>query len=92
MIFVVDAVATERLDECRQVLQNLLENSQISGKPVLLLANKQDLEGALDEIDIVERLNLEKIVNEQKCPTLVELCSALHFSKKLDIGIDNGYK
>ena len=37
-------------------------------------------------------LNLEKIVNENKCPTLVELCSALHFTKKIDIGIDNGYK
>lgn len=82
----------ERLEECRQVLQNLLRHSQISGKPILLLANKQDVDGALDEIDVVDHLNLEKLVNEQKCPTLVELCSALQFSKKIDIGIDNGYK
>ncbi|KAK6633446.1 hypothetical protein RUM44_004053 [Polyplax serrata] len=92
VIFVVDAIAVERLEECRQVLQNLLRHSQISGKPILLLANKQDVDGALDEIDVVDHLNLEKLVNEQKCPTLVELCSALQFSKKIDIGIDNGYK
>lgn len=80
------------MEECRKVLEKLLKNEQISGKPVLLLANKQDMEGALDEIDIVERLNVERLVNQQKCPTLVELCSARHFSKKMDIGIDNGYK
>lgn len=34
-----------------------------SGKPVLILANKQDLKGAMDDLDIVERLNIETIVN-----------------------------
>ena len=92
MIFVVDSIAVDRMEECRQVLENLIKNDEISGKPILLLANKQDVDGALDEIDIVDNLNLEKIVNENKCPTLVELCSALHFTKKIDIGIDNGYK
>lgn len=80
------------MDECRKILEDLLRHDQISGKPVLLLANKQDLDGALDEIDVVDRLNVERLVNEQKCPTLVELCSASHFSKKMDIGIENGYK
>lgn len=31
------------------------------------LANKQDQEGALAEADIIERLSLEKLVNENKC-------------------------
>lgn len=63
------------------------------------LANKQDVEGALDEIDVVERLNLEAIVNQQKCPTLVETCCAvpppnnskLHRAY-LDPGIQNGFR
>lgn len=33
----------------------------------LRLANKQDLEGALAEADIIENLSLEKLVNENKC-------------------------
>lgn len=63
------------------------------------LANKQDVEGALDELDVVEKLNLEAIVNEQKCPTLVETCSAVPApsSSKLrkayhDPGIQNGFR
>ena len=35
------------------------------------LANKQDQEGALDEIDVCDQLNLEDIVNECKCPCKV---------------------
>ena len=35
------------------------------------LANKQDKEGALDEIDLCERLNLENMVNHFKCPCRV---------------------
>lgn len=88
----MDAHDSDRMEECRQVLRKVLENDQISGKPVLLLANKQDLEGAFDEIDVVDYLNLEAVVNEQKCPTLVELCSALQFTKKVDVGIDNGFR
>jgi len=61
------------------------------------LANKQDKPGALDEIDIVDKLNVEGIVNKHRCPTLVETCSAIcDPSKKskdrLDPGIQNGYR
>ncbi|KAK7790852.1 hypothetical protein R5R35_010726 [Gryllus longicercus] len=76
IIFVVDASDMTRLDECRSVLNNLLTHPKLAGKPVLLLANKQDCEGALDELDIVEKLDLEALVNQQRCPTMVETCSA----------------
>ena len=35
------------------------------------LANKQDVQGALDEIDICEHLDLEETVNMNKCPCRV---------------------
>ncbi|RZF37047.1 hypothetical protein LSTR_LSTR012390 [Laodelphax striatellus] len=97
VIFVVDASDLGRLDECRKVLTELLKNEKLAGKPVLMLANKQDKEGALDELDIVERLNVEQLVNLQQCPTLVETCSAAapvpnRRKRKLDSGINNGYK
>ena len=35
------------------------------------LANKQDVDGALDELDICDRLRLEELVNQHKCPCRV---------------------
>ena len=36
--------------------------------PLHRLANKQDKPEALDEVDICELLNLESVVNSNKCP------------------------
>lgn len=68
-------------------------NPKLAGKPMLLLANKQDLTGSLDELDIVEKLHLEDLVNQQRCPTLVKACSSLEDSNttKLDDAIFKGY-
>lgn len=79
------------MDEVKRVLHNLLQHEKIAGKPILLLANKQDQENALDEIDLVDKLDLEKIVNENHCPTLVETCSATETRTKIDAGIKRGY-
>lgn len=93
VIFVVDSSDYCRLDEAKDVLRELLGHEKISGKPVLLLANKQDCDEALDELDLVEKLQLESLVNQRKCPTLVETCSATDLSKKtrVDPGIQKGY-
>lgn len=93
IIFVVDSSDYSRLDEAKQVLQDLLSNEKISGKPILLLANKQDNENALDEIDLVEKMQLEPLVNKRQCPTLVETCCAGQSSNNsiLDPGIRKGY-
>ncbi|GLV32137.1 ADP ribosylation factor-like 2 [Carabus blaptoides fortunei] len=95
IIFVLDASDCDRFNEVKSVLENLLSHRKISGKPLLVLANKQDNKEALDEIDVVENLGLEDLVNEKKCPTLVESCSAkeIHQSNnKIDPGIENGYR
>lgn len=48
-------------DTAKYNLQLILESS---GKPVLVLANKQDKSGALDDIDVVDKLNIEPLVNK----------------------------
>lgn len=91
----MDASDYDRFNEVKSVLENLLSHRKISGKPLLVLANKQDNKEALDEIDIVENLGLEDLVNEKKCPTLVESCSAKEINQnnnKIDPGIENGYR
>lgn len=93
IIFVIDSSDIERLDEAKQVLESVLSHEKVAGKPLLFLANKQDDENALDEIDLHEKLNLEDMVNTYHCPTLVECCSATYSGKKtkVDQGILNGF-
>ncbi|KAL3285211.1 hypothetical protein HHI36_019326 [Cryptolaemus montrouzieri] len=93
IIFVIDSSDYERIKEAKQVLQSVLSHEKVSGKPLLFLANKQDNENALDEIDLHENLSLEDIVNLYQCPTLVECCSATASKKKpkLDSGIKKGF-
>ncbi|XP_043394412.1 ADP-ribosylation factor-like protein 13B isoform X9 [Chelonia mydas] len=67
IIFVVDSSDTERMEETKETVTEVLRHPRISGKPILVLANKQDREGALAEADVIECLSLEKLVNEHKC-------------------------
>ncbi|XP_049882232.1 uncharacterized protein LOC126378105 [Pectinophora gossypiella] len=97
VIFVIDSSDFSRLDECKAVLEEVLSHDKISGKPVLILANKQDKSGALDDIDVVEKLNIEPLVNRYRCPTLVESYAAEDLQPKpkkkpkIDPGLRKGY-
>ncbi|XP_013145548.1 PREDICTED: ADP-ribosylation factor-like protein 13B [Papilio polytes] len=96
IIFVIDSSDFQRLEECKAVLEEVLSHDRISGKPVLVLANKQDKDGALDDIDVVEKLNIEPLVNKYRCPTLVEsytayLTDTKSNKPKIDPGLRKGY-
>ncbi|XP_051993507.1 ADP-ribosylation factor-like protein 13B isoform X2 [Xyrauchen texanus] len=91
VVFVVDSSDVQRIHETRDTMAEVLRHPRISGKPVLVLANKQDQDGALAEADIIESLSLEKLVNENKCICQIEPCSAvLGYGKKVDKSIKNG--
>jgi ADP-ribosylation factor related protein 1 len=45
-----------RLDECRLVLEDVLQNSEAEGVPLLILANKQDREDCVEVVRIKEGL------------------------------------
>ncbi|KAM5334185.1 ADP-ribosylation factor-like protein 13B isoform 2-T2 [Glossophaga mutica] len=91
VIFVVDSSDEERMEETKETMSEVLRHPRISGKPILVLANKQDKEGALGEADVIECLSLEKMVNEHKCLCQIEPCSAvLGSGKKIDKSIKKG--
>nr|XP_033796404.1 ADP-ribosylation factor-like protein 13B isoform X2 [Geotrypetes seraphini] len=91
VIFVVDSSDMERMEETKETMTEVLRHPRISGKPVLVLANKQDREGALAEADVIECLSLEKLVNENKCLCQIEPCSAvIGYGKKIDKSIRKG--
>ncbi|KAJ5552024.1 hypothetical protein N7535_000029 [Penicillium sp. DV-2018c] len=52
----VNAASSEfgRLDECRQVLESVLQNTDVAGVPILVLANKQDREDCVEVVRIKE--------------------------------------
>ncbi|KAK7107434.1 hypothetical protein V1264_015366 [Littorina saxatilis] len=93
VIYMVDSSTAERMDEVRETFRESLEHPHVSGKPVLLLANKQDKADALDEVDICEQLNLESVVNTNKCPCRIDTCTALRGTgKKMDPRMKEGLR
>lgn len=52
LVWVVDCADRMRLDACREELKKLLEEERLAGATLLVLANKQDLPGALSAQDI----------------------------------------
>ncbi|KAJ3461708.1 hypothetical protein MRS44_010261 [Fusarium solani] len=54
-----------RLDECRLVLEDVLQHSETEGVPLLILANKQDREDCVETIRIKEGL-VKKVMEGDK--------------------------
>ncbi|XP_077150216.1 ADP-ribosylation factor-like protein 13B isoform X1 [Ranitomeya variabilis] len=91
VVFVIDSSDVDRMEETKETVAEVLRHPKIAGKPVLVLANKQDREGAMAEADIIEFLSLEKLVNDNKCLCQIEPCSAvLGYGKKIDSHIRKG--
>uniref|UniRef100_H2ZKP5 ADP-ribosylation factor-like protein 13B n=1 Tax=Ciona savignyi TaxID=51511 RepID=H2ZKP5_CIOSA len=91
VIFVVDASDEERMEEGREELALVLQHPFIAGKPILLLANKQDVDGAMNEASVCDALQLEDVVNRNRCPCKVELCAAVTSKpKKMDPPLQRG--
>ncbi|XP_063704215.1 ADP-ribosylation factor-like protein 4C isoform X2 [Culicoides brevitarsis] len=61
IVFVVDSVDTERIEEAKMELMRTAKCPENIGVPVLVLANKQDLPGALDPKEIEKLLGLHEL-------------------------------
>ncbi|EDO44675.1 predicted protein [Nematostella vectensis] len=93
VVFVVDASNRERMDECRSILHETKQNPRVSGKPLLILANKQDLEGAMNDDEVYQSLDLGALIAKHKCPCQVYTCSAyIGQGNKIDKQIKKGFQ
>ncbi|KAG8475555.1 hypothetical protein CXB51_032366 [Gossypium anomalum] len=54
LVWVVDSSDLRRLDDCKMELDNLLKEERLSGASLLILANKQDIKGALTQAEIAK--------------------------------------
>jgi len=52
----VDAADQDKMEASKNEFHNLLDKPQLNGIPVLVLANKRDLPGALDEREVIDRM------------------------------------
>jgi ADP-ribosylation factor related protein 1 len=72
--------AQGRLEECRMVLEDVLQNEDTEGVPLLVLANKQDREDCVEVVRIKEGL-VRKVFEGEKGGSVrdsrVLPCSAL---------------
>ncbi|XP_044224438.1 ADP-ribosylation factor-like protein 14 [Thunnus albacares] len=74
IVFVVDSSDRQRLEEARRELENTLRSDQLRGRPLILLANKQDVNDALTGTEIKDQFNLKKTCSDRDW--FVQPCSA----------------
>jgi ADP-ribosylation factor-like protein 2 len=77
IIWVVDSADTIRLDVCRAELRNLLQQERLAGASLLVLANKQDVVGALSPRDIEAFLELRGHDSFKNRHWTIQPCSAV---------------
>lgn len=49
MVYVIDSADKDRIEVAKQELELMLQEEELRGAPVLILANKQDLPNAMNE-------------------------------------------
>ena len=75
IVWVVDSSSPERLDLCRQELLSVLQEQRMLSASLLILANKQDVPGAVSIETLKESLCWDKLLLRSNCEMLC--CSAL---------------
>ncbi|KAM4694979.1 ADP-ribosylation factor-like protein 14 [Discoglossus pictus] len=76
LVYVVDSSNKNHLDESKKEFQLILQNELIKNVPVVVLANKQDLPGALNAEEITRKFNMKKYCFDRDW--YVQPCSALN--------------
>ena len=62
VIFVVDSQERHRIPDVKEELLRCLSDESAKKVPLLIYANKQDLEGAMTAVDLIEALDLADII------------------------------
>ncbi|CAF0789724.1 unnamed protein product [Rotaria sordida] len=66
IVFVVDSNDRDRISEASQELHKMVNDDDLRNKPVLILANKQDLPNAMSIDELHDKLALNKLTGDRK--------------------------
>jgi ADP-ribosylation factor related protein 1 len=86
VVFVVDASNRSRLEEARAAFDRILGARDLGGAPVLVVANKQDAEGAAGLTEVAEALGIADGGPAGGAPCIVQPASA-HTGQGLSEGL-----
>uniref|UniRef100_A0A1D1XUY0 ADP-ribosylation factor-related protein 1 n=1 Tax=Anthurium amnicola TaxID=1678845 RepID=A0A1D1XUY0_9ARAE len=65
VIYVIDATCPSRFEDSKSALEKVLRHEDLRGAPVLILANKQDLPGAVSAEEVARYLDLKELDDRQ---------------------------
>lgn len=65
IIFVLDSADSSSIEAAKTQLKGLAEKESLQSIPILVLGNKNDLEGALTVDEIISKMELKDINNRQ---------------------------
>ncbi|XP_041796724.1 ADP-ribosylation factor 6-like [Chelmon rostratus] len=85
LVFVVDSWDQKRLDEARKELHRVLRYESLRGVPLVVLANKQDLLGALSPEALCLKLGLRRVCEGRAW--FIQPCSAT-----TGMGLEEGFR
>ncbi|XP_075888307.1 ADP-ribosylation factor-like protein 4D [Nelusetta ayraudi] len=89
LVFVVDSAEAERMEEAKVELHRITRSAENQGVPVLVLANKQDLDGALSASEVEKVLSLHELSSSTLHHT--QGCSAMD-GQGLQPGLEKLYE
>ncbi|XP_071357545.1 ADP-ribosylation factor-like protein 4D [Trachinotus anak] len=89
LVFVVDAAETERMEEAKVELHRITRSAENQGVPLLVLANKQDLDGAMSASEVEKVLALHELSSSTLHQT--QGCSAVD-GQGLQPGLEKLYE
>ncbi|XP_029473234.1 ADP-ribosylation factor-like protein 14 [Rhinatrema bivittatum] len=75
LVYVVDSMDKKHLEDSKKEFELIIKNELIKNVPVVVLANKQDLPGALNAEEITRKLNMRRHCSDRDW--FVQPCCAL---------------
>ncbi|KAL7147490.1 hypothetical protein ABFS83_06G110900 [Erythranthe nasuta] len=61
VIYVIDAACPSRFEDSKSALEKVLRHEDLQGAPLLVIANKQDLDDAVSAEELAQYLDLKKL-------------------------------
>jgi ADP-ribosylation factor-like protein 2 len=86
IVWVVDSADSARMPDCRLELETVLQEERLAGATLLVLANKQDLAGALPPERIADLLGLNDAVGRKRHWQVFPCSAIAHVSDRATEG------
>ncbi|CAN6300658.1 unnamed protein product [Urochloa humidicola] len=66
IIYVIDAATASSFEDAKSALEKVIRHEHLTGAPLLIVANKQDLPGVVNDEELAKFLNLKEF-DERPC-------------------------